>query len=124
MLVAGRLLTGDDTLGVLAANRAGLGLGAGEAAQGPQHLDLFVANRARVHVGRRLHGHEAEKLQHVVLQHVPQSAVLVVVGPAVADALGLGHRDLHVVDGQVVPQRLEQGVGEAAIRFCTVSLPR
>ena len=38
---------------------------------------------------------------------------LVVIGAAAFDAERFGDRDLHVVDMRVVPQRLEQGVGEA-----------
>jgi hypothetical protein len=49
----------------------------------------------------------------MVLHHVPQRAVLVVIVPAVADLLGLGDGDLHVVDRVAVPQGLEQHVGEA-----------
>ena len=62
---------------------------------------------------RRLHRHQREQLQHVVLDHVAQRAGTVVVAAAVLDAEGLGHGDLHVVDVLRVPQRLEQRVGEA-----------
>ena len=48
----------------------------------------------------------------MVLQHVAQGAVFVIVGPAVADPHRFADRDLHVVDGQVVPQRLEDRVAE------------
>jgi hypothetical protein len=98
---------------VLAAHRHAFGFMLRDRTERADDLDLLVADRVRIEVGRRLHGHEAEQLQHVVLQHVPQGAVFVVVGPAVADAEGLGHRDLDVVDRQAVPQRLEDGVAEA-----------
>uniref|UniRef100_A0A0N4ZKZ0 Secreted protein n=1 Tax=Parastrongyloides trichosuri TaxID=131310 RepID=A0A0N4ZKZ0_PARTI len=49
----------------------------------------------------------------MVLHHVAQRAVLVVIGPAVADADRFSDRDLHMVDGQIVPQRFEDGVAEA-----------
>ena len=49
---------------------------------------------------------------------------VVVAGPA-ADADVLGHRDLHVVDVVVVPDRLEHRLAKRkARRFWTVSLPR
>ena len=78
-----------------------------------QHLQLFVAHGVGVHRGRRLHGDEAEQLQHVVLHHVAQRAGLVVVADAVFEPDRLGHRDLHMVDMRGVPQRLEERVGEA-----------
>ncbi len=49
----------------------------------------------------------------MVLHHVAQGAVFVIIGPAVADADRFSDRDLHMVDGQIVPQRLEDGVAEA-----------
>src|SRR5436309_7625122 len=44
---------------------------------------------------------------------VAQHAGPVVVRPAFADRQGLGHGDLHVIDVAMVPDRLEQRVGEA-----------
>ena len=52
-------------------------------------------------------------MEHVVLHHVAQRAGLVVVAGAAGDAERLGDRDLHMVDVRGIPQRLEQGVGEA-----------
>ena len=49
----------------------------------------------------------------MVLNHVAQRPGLVVVAAAMADADRLGDGDLHVVDVAPVPDRLEQGVGEA-----------
>ena len=49
----------------------------------------------------------------MVLEDVAQHAGLLVVAGAVPDADRLGHGDLHVVDVVAVPQRLEDGVGEA-----------
>ena len=39
--------------------------------------------------------------------------MLVVIGPAIPDPLGLSHSDLDVVYGEVVPERLKEGVGKA-----------
>ncbi len=86
---------------------------AGDRAQRPQHLDLLVAHRVRIEIGRRLHGHQAQQLQHMVLHHVAQGAVIVVIAPAALHPHRLADGDLHVLDGDLVPQRLEQGVGEA-----------
>ena len=97
---------------ILAAHGDALGLVGGDGAKRAQHLDLFVAHRVRVQVAGRLHRHQAQQLQHMVLQHVPQRAVFVVIGPAVADPHGLADGDLDVVDRQIVPQRLEDGVAE------------
>ena len=49
----------------------------------------------------------------MVLDDVAQRAGMVVIGAAPFDAEGLGDGDLHMVDMVGVPQRLEQGVGEA-----------
>nr|WP_246355089.1 hypothetical protein [Nocardioides ungokensis] len=81
--------------------------------EGLQHLELLVADGLASHVRGRLHGHQAQQLEQVVLDHVAHRAGLVVVAAALADAEGLGDGDLHVVDPPGVPQRLEEGVGEA-----------
>jgi hypothetical protein len=60
----------------------------------------------------RLHGHEREQLQEVVLEHVAQDAGLVVVAAAGADVDVLGHGDLDVGNVAPVPDGLEQRVGE------------
>ena len=98
---------------ILAAHRVLWRFVAVDRLQRPQHLQLFVAHGIRVHRGRRLHGDEAEELQNVVLHHVAQCAGLVVVGDAIFEADGFGHRDLHVVDMGGVPQRLVERVGKA-----------
>ena len=75
-------------------------------------LHLLVADADRVQRRRRLHRDQRHELEHVVLHHVAQCAALVVVPAAVADAERLADRDLHVVDVLVVPDRLEDRVGE------------
>jgi hypothetical protein len=62
---------------------------------------------------RRLHRHDAQQLQQMVLHHVAQCAGLVVEGAASLDAQLLGHVDLHVTMTAAAPQRLEQRVAEA-----------
>ena len=49
----------------------------------------------------------------MVLHHVAHRAIFVVIGPAVFHADGFGDGDLHMLDAGLVPQRLEQRVGEA-----------
>ena len=48
----------------------------------------------------------------MVLHHVAHGAVFVIIGPAFANALRLRDGNLHVVDGEIVPQGFEQTVGE------------
>jgi hypothetical protein len=78
-----------------------------------QHLHLLVAQGIGVEYRRRLHRHQRQQLHQVILQHVAHGAGGVVVAGAPAHALRLGHGDLHVVDVVAVPDRLDQGVGEA-----------
>ncbi len=88
--------------------------GVGGQAQRLQHLDLLVADRLGVEARGRLHRHQREQLQHVVLQHVADRARGVVVAAAAAlHADRLGHGDLHEFDVLLVPQRFEEGVAEA-----------
>ena len=77
-----------------------------------EHLDLLVAHLVGLEGRRRLHAHEREQLQHVVLDQVAQRARLVVVARPRADPDVLGGRDLDVVDEVAVPDRLEHVVGE------------
>ncbi len=76
------------------------------------HLDLLVAQRIGLEGGRRLHRHEAEQLEQVVLEEVAAGAGLLVERAAPLDPDRLGHRDLHVVDVAAVPDRLEDAVAE------------
>ena len=110
-----------DDAGVAAAEARGVLPGHGvpvdqlgsHRAQRLENLELLVADRLAVDVGRRLHRDEADQLEQVVLHHVAQRAGAVVVGAALTDAERLRDGDLHVVDPVAVPQRLEEGVGEA-----------
>ncbi len=80
---------------------------------GPQHAHLLVAQGVSLEVDGRLHGHQAEQLEHVVLEDVAAGTGLLVEGAAGAHAEVLGHGDLDVVDVAPVPDRLEDAVGEA-----------
>ena len=74
-----------------------------------------MARDGVVVAGRRLHRHEREHLQEVVLDDVAECADPVVERPAALDPEVLGHRDLDRVDVLTAPHRLEQGVGEPQV---------
>ena len=84
-----------------------------ERTQRAQHLQFFVAHPIGFQRHRRLHGDQAQQLQHVVLHHVAQHAGAVEVAGAAFQADRLGDGDLHVVDDIGVPQPLENRIGEA-----------
>ncbi len=84
-----------------------------ERPHAPEGLHLLVADRLVIGREGRLHGEETHDLEQVVLHDVPDRARLVVEFPPTLDAEGLRHRDLHAVDVVAVPDRLEEGVGEA-----------
>jgi hypothetical protein len=77
-----------------------------------EDLELLVPHGLAVDVRRRLHRHEAEQLEQMVLHHVAECPGHVVVVGAALHSERLSHRDLHVVDAVGVPQRLEKGVGK------------
>ena len=78
-----------------------------------QDLLLLGAHRRGAHGAGLLHGGQRQELEEVVLDDVAPRADGVVVAGARADPDVLGHGDLHVVDVALVPQRLEDRVGEA-----------
>ena len=101
---AGGILAGDDAIADVVRP---------DPPQRAQHLDLLVANRGRVEVGRRLHRDQRDQLQHVVLDHVAQRARPVVIIAAPFQPHGLGDGDLDMVDMRRIPQRFEQRIGKA-----------
>ena len=106
--VAGHLEAADDAPRVLRRGRPCVGTSSGAARRWRcEDLDLLVAHLVGTEVDRRLHRHQAEQLQHVVLDHVAERAGAVVVAGAGADPEVLGGGDLDVVDVVAVPQRLE-----------------
>ena len=80
----------------------------GDRPKRPKDLDLLVADRRSVEIGRRLHRDEREQLEHMVLHHVPKGAGLIIIIPAALDPNRLGDRDLDVLDMGGVPQGLER----------------
>ena len=84
----------------------------GRDVDGPQDLDLLVAQGVRLERRRRLHRDQADELEEVVLEDVARGAGLLVERAAVLDADRLGHGDLDVVDVAPVPERLEDAVAE------------
>ena len=78
----------------------------------PQDLDLLVPQGVGLEASRRLHGHQADQLEEVVLEDVARGAGLLVERAPVLDADRFGHRDLDVVDVAPIPERLEDAVAE------------
>ena len=98
---------------VLAAHGVREDIILGDGPDGMQHVGLLVADLVGLEGHHRLHRHHAHELQQVVLHHVAQGAGLLVIAAAMLDADLLRDGDLHVVDVAPVPDRLEDGVGEA-----------
>ncbi|MCY1173104.1 hypothetical protein D9M73_132550 [compost metagenome] len=111
--VVGRHFLAADTPGtILATYRLVLHILAGDWLEGAQDFHLFVAYRFCLELRGWLHGHQAQQLQQVVLQHVANSPGAIVVGTAVFYAQCLANADLDMVDLVVAPHRLQQGIGK------------
>ena len=80
-----------------------------------EHLLLRVAEVVDLRADRRLHREQRERLEQVVLHHVAERTHLLVELPSPLHAEVLGHRDLHLPHEVAVPDRLEEGVGEAEV---------
>ncbi|MNS69936.1 hypothetical protein D3C72_1032670 [compost metagenome] len=113
LAVAGNGLAADLAGAVLPAHGQVRHLRRLEAPHRAQHLDLLVAHRRRAPGGRRLDRHQRHQLHQVVLDHVAKRAGRLVVAAPALHAERLGGRDLDVVNVVVVPDRLEDAVGEA-----------
>ncbi len=81
-------------------------------AQRTQHLQFFIAHGIRIERHGRLHGHDAQQLQQMVLHHVAQCAGLVVEARTAAHAYRFRYRNLHALDVRRLPQRPEDRVAE------------
>jgi hypothetical protein len=106
--ICGHLLPLDHSGHVLAAHE----LVGGERAHCREQLRLAVANVLGGEGIGRLHRHECEHLEQMVLDHVAQRACLLVVAPSAADAVRLGDSDLNVIDRLAAPRPLDHRVGE------------
>ena len=113
LAIAGDLLAQHPARAVLAADRTAVHLLAGQRADRLQHLHLLVSDRALIEADRWLHGHQCQQLQLVVLDDVAERAGALVIASAAFNSQFLGDRDLDRVHVLVVPDRLEDGVGEA-----------
>ena len=111
--VAGDGLAADGPGRVLAPHRRPHGLVDARDDDGLEELDLLVPDALGLDLGRRFHEGQGQDLHDVVLDDVPQRAGRLVETAPVLDPELLGHRDLNVVDVAPVPDRLEDGVGEA-----------
>ena len=95
-------LTADDIVG-------------GDGADGAEELHLLVADTLHVGPVGRLHAEESHDLHQVILDHVPKTSRCVVEGTTPIDPEGLGHGDLDIANVVAVPDRLEEGIGEAGV---------
>jgi hypothetical protein len=77
-----------------------------------EDFHLLVANRLAVGPHRRFHCQIAQNLEQVILNHIPQSAGLLVKRAAPLHAKIFRHRDLHTLHAIPVPERLHERVGE------------
>nr|ART39972.1 J98 [uncultured bacterium] len=111
--VAGHRLAVHGARPVLPAHGFFLDVGGVDRPQGAQNLEFFVAHGIGVDAGRRLHGHDAQQLQHVALHHIAHGAGGVVILAAAFGTDLFGDGDLHVAHRAAVPQRLEDGIAEA-----------
>ena len=79
-----------------------------------EHVEAAILHRGRA-ARRRLHRHQGQYLQQVVLDDIAQGAHLVVEGAPTLDVDRLRERDLHRLDVVSVPDRFEDLVREAQI---------
>ena len=98
---------------ILAAHDTGRDVAAAHDAQAAQHLDLLVAHGIGGESLRRLDGRQAQELDQMVLHHVAQGPGGIVVGSTAFDADSLGDGDLDMIDLTVVPDGLEERIGES-----------
>ena len=110
--IAGHGLAVDRPGGVLASHDLSGRAARRDRPKRLENLDLLVADRVGIQADRRLHRHHAQQVHHVVLHDVANRAGPVVVSAPALGAERLGHRDLHVVEVFLVPDRLENAVGE------------
>ncbi len=61
----------------------------------------------------RLHRHQRQQLQHMVLHHVADCARIIIERDAAFQPDGFGHGDLHVINMRCIPQRFEHQIGKA-----------
>ncbi len=98
---------------VLAADGLGVDEIVADRADAFVDFHLFIADAGGIESGGGLHRDQGHELEHVVLDHVAGGAALVVVAGPVVGADGFADGDLHVIDVFVIPDRLEDRVGEA-----------
>ena len=88
-------------------------IGRGHGAEGADDFDFFVADAIGGEIGGGFHGDEAEELEEMILDHIAEGASAFVVGATGFDAEGFGGGDLDMIDVAVIPEGLEDFVGEA-----------
>src|SRR3712207_6400414 len=106
------LLAKDPAPLVLAAHGVEVHLVLGDGPGRLEDLYLLLAHRLGIEGHRRLHRRKAEDLHHVVLNDIAQGTRFLVEGAARSDPYVLRDRDLNVVHVVLVPEGLEDAVGE------------
>ncbi len=84
----------------------------GDGPEAAEDFHLGVAHHVGIERVGRFHRDQTEQLKHMVLYHVAQAPRLLRSSWPGPDAFRFAHRDLHMVDILVVPDRLEDAVGE------------
>ena len=98
---------------ILAANHGlqdGFGWGRGD---GVENLGLFVADGVGFEGNGRLHCGEREELEEMIRDHVAKGTSGFVKTATMFHTDRFGGCDLHVVNVIPIPERLENGIGEA-----------
>ena len=137
LAVAGHALAVHVALDVLAADDVLLDVGRRHRPQAVQHAGLGVADDVGAERPGRLHRHQAQHLEHVVLHHVAQRADALVVAGAAAESISpvVGSywarpsSSATVICTWSMYLLFHSGskmllAKRSTSRFCTVSLPR
>lgn len=82
---------------------------------GTEHLGLLVVEIVGTRTHRRLHRHQRQHLQQVILHDVSQGAHRVIELATVLDAEVLGHGDVNLGNALAIPQFGQVAIGEAQI---------
>src|SRR5690349_773274 len=97
---------------VLPANDKILDLAFRNGPQSMKYLGFLITILLLIEFYRRFHRAQGQKLQYMVLKHVPQHPGFIIIGRAVLYAKRFRGHDLDMVDVAPVPNRLKNGVGK------------
>src|SRR5581483_3280322 len=77
-----------------------------------QDLSLLPAHSSSLEGGGGFHGHQAQELQHVILDHIAEQAGLFVIRASALHPQLFGDVNLNMVDVSPVPERFKNPVRE------------